>query len=249
MLKTVHLRILLFFFVAIAVPVVGFSLDSVTREWTFDDDPPESLPPEFQVGTMFDGRPAGEWKILRTEVANNEKHVLGQLMGKGAEHAYKMVLVQGTTATDLDAHVSFLPISGKADMGGGLIWRAMDDRNYYLTRANPLEQNIRVYRVVNGIRHLLQNFDQTIVMKQWHTIQVINRGCRIQVFYDEKQVFDLCDKTFSTGGIGLWTKSGASRAWEPEFLQLLWTAIAVVIRPTIPVSSSQFFTRLSMVHK
>lgn len=123
MLKTIHLRILLLLAVAMAVPVVGFSLDSATHVWTFDDDPPESLPPEFQVGTLFDGRPAGEWKILQTEMANHGKHVLGQLLGKGAEHAYKVVLVQGTTATDLDLRVSFLPISGKADMGGGLIWR------------------------------------------------------------------------------------------------------------------------------
>ena len=209
MLKTVHLRILLFIAVTIAIPVVGFSLENATRVWIFDDDPPGSLPSEFQVGTMFDGRPAGQWKILQTEAANNGTHVLGQLMGKGAEHAYKIVLIQGTTATDLDVRVSFLPISGKADMGGGSIWRATDDRNYYLARANPLEQNIRVYRVVNGIRHLLQNFDQTIVMKQWHTLQVINRGCHIQVFYDEKQVLDLCDETFSAGGIGLWTKSDA----------------------------------------
>ena len=221
MLKTAHLRILLLLAVAIAVPVVGFSLENATRVWTFDDDPPESLPPEFQVGTLYDGRPAGEWKILQTEAANNGTHVLGQLMGKGAEHAYKVVLIQGTTATDLDLRVSFLPISGKADMGGGLIWRATDDRNYYLTRANPLEQNIRVYRVVNGIRHLLQDFDQTIDVRHWHTLQVINRGCRIQVFYDEKQVFDLCDKTFSAGGIGLWTKSDAVTYFDNLRLQLL----------------------------
>lgn len=219
MLKTTHLRILLLLAVAIAVPVVGFSLDSATRVWTFDDDPPESLPPEFQVGTLFDGRPAGEWKILETEKANNGKHVLGQLMGKGAEHAYKVVLIQGTTATDLDLRVSFLPISGKADMGGGLIWRAADDRNYYLARANPLEQNIRVYRVEKGVRHLLQNFDQTIDVRQWHTLRVTHQGCRVNIFYDDKQVFDLCDKTFHDGMIGLWTKSDAVTYFDDLRLQ------------------------------
>jgi hypothetical protein len=194
MLRMAHLRILLLLAVAIAVPVVGFSLESATRVWTFDDDPPQSLlPPEF----------------FQTEMARSGNHVLGQLMGKGAEHAYKVVLIQGTRATDLDVRVSFLPISGKADMGGGLIWRATDDRNYYLTRANPLEQNIRVYRVINGIRHMLQNFNQTIDVKHWHTLQVVNRGCQIEVFYDEQKVFDLCDTTFTQGQIGLWTKSDA----------------------------------------
>ena len=221
MLKTAHLRMLLLLAVAIAIPVVGFSLDSPTRMWTFDDDPPEILPPEFQVGTLFDGRPAGEWKIMQTELAKNGKHVLAQLMGKGAEHAYKVVLVQGTTATNLDARVSFLRISGKADMGGGLIWRATDDRNYYLTRANPLEQNIRVYRVVNGIRHLLQNFDRTIDVKHWHTLRVVTRGCRIEVFYDDQRVFDLCDKTFTQGQIGLWTKSDAITYFDDLRIEIL----------------------------
>jgi hypothetical protein len=221
MLKTAHLRILLLLAVATAMPVVGFSLENATRVWTFDDDPPESLPPEFQVGTLFDGRPAGEWKILQTEMANNGTHVLGQLMGKGAEHAYKVVLIQGTTATDLDLRVSFLPISGKADMGGGLIWRATDDRNYYLTRANPLEQNIRVYRVVKGVRHMLENFDQTIDVRQWHTLRVTHQGCRVNIFYDDKQVFDLCDKTFHEGMIGLWTKSDAVTYFDDLRLQLV----------------------------
>jgi hypothetical protein len=101
MLKMAHLRILLLTALATAIPMVSFSLESPTRVWTFDDDPPGSLLPEFQVGTLFDGRPAGDWKILETKAADSGTHVLGQLMGKGAEHAYKIVLIQGTTATDL----------------------------------------------------------------------------------------------------------------------------------------------------
>jgi hypothetical protein len=209
MLKTAHLRILLLLALVTAIPVVGFSLESATRVWTFDDDPPESLPPEFQVGTLFDGRLAGEWKILETESANNGTHVLAQLMGKGGEHAYKVVLIQGTTTTDLDLRVSFLPISGKGDMGGGLIWRGTDDRNYYLTRANPLEQNIRVYHVVKGIRKMIGNYNEVIDIKKWHRLHVVTQGCRIQIFYDEKPIFDLCDETFKAGRIGLWTKSDA----------------------------------------
>lgn len=79
-------------------------------------------------------------------------HALGQLMNKGAEHAYKMVLIDGTQGADLELQVSFFAVAGKGDMGGGLIWRAQDDRNYYLTRANPLEQNVRIYHVVKGVK-------------------------------------------------------------------------------------------------
>lgn len=220
-MKTFVRRILLLMIMAMAVSPAAYSLESSTRVWTFDDDQPEALPAEFQVGTLFDGRPAGDWKVLHTDQANSPPNVLGQMMGKGAEHAYKTVLINGTQASDIELQVSFLPIGGKADMGGGLIWRATDDRNYYLTRANPLEQNIRVYRVVKGVRHMLKNFDRTIDIRHWHQLRVVQRGCQIEVFYDDERVFDLCDKTFTQGMVGLWTKSDAVTYFDNLQLQFL----------------------------
>jgi hypothetical protein len=187
--------------------------------WNFDREEPGTLPREFSIGTMFDGRPAGDWQVLATDRAKSPPHVLAQLMGKGAEHAYKLALIKEVIAADLNLEVSFLPIQGRADMGGGLIWRAADDRNYYLARANPLEQNIRVYRVEHGIRHLLENFNQTIDVRQWHTLRVTHRGCRVNIYYDDKQVLDLCDKTFRAGMIGLWTKSDAITYFDNLRLQ------------------------------
>lgn len=189
--------------------VTGAETNLSGHVWNFDADPPGALSKDFVIGTLFDGRPAGDWKVLPTERALSRPHVLAQLMGKGAEHAYKMVLIDGTTSADLELEVSLLPVEGKADMGGGLIWRAADDRNYYLARANPLEQNIRIYRVVKGVRQMRKNIDQIIDVRQWHTLRVITRGCRVQVFFDEQPAFDLCDETFKEGRVGLWTKSDA----------------------------------------
>ena len=200
---------LLLCFLSGAGPSHAGDVGTLIQEWDFDLDPPGTIPKDFVIGALFDGRPAGDWKILQTDHAKSPPQVLGQLMGKGAEHAYKVVLINETNSSDIDLHVAFLPIEGKADMGGGLIWRASDDRNYYLTRANPLEQNIRIYRVVKGVRYMLQNFDHTIDVKGWHTLRVVDQGCHIQVFFDEKKVFDLCDQTFRSGKIGLWTKSDA----------------------------------------
>ena len=189
--------------------------------WNFDREQPGTLPSEFSIGTLFDGRAAGEWQVLATERAKSPPHVLAQLMAKGAEHAYKITLIKGIVASDLNLQVSFLPIQGQADMGGGLIWRAADDRNYYLARANPLEQNIRVYRVEKGIRHLLENFNQTIDVRRWHTLQVTHQGCHVNIFFDGRQVLDLCEKTFQTGMIGLWTKSDAVTYFDDlQFQQL-----------------------------
>jgi len=187
--------------------------------WNFDREQPGTLPSEFSIATLFDGRPAGNWQVLATDRAKSPTHVFAQVMAKGAEHAYKVVLIKEIIASDLNLEVSFLPIQGQADMGGGLIWRAADDRNYYLARANPLEQNIRVYRVVKGVRHLLENFDQTIDVRQWHTLRITHQDCRVNIFYDDKQVFDLCDKTFHAGMIGLWTKSDAVTYFDDLQLQ------------------------------
>jgi hypothetical protein len=147
--------------------------------------------------------------VITTPKALSPPRVLAQLRYKNADHNYNMLLIEDVQAANLDLFVSFLPISGKADMGGGLIWRAQNDRNYYLTRANPLEQNIRIYRVVKGIRQLLKNADRIIDVRKWHTLRVVQRGCQVQVLYDDAQVFDLCDETFKEGRIGLWTKSDA----------------------------------------
>lgn len=187
--------------------------------WNFDREQPGTLPSEFSIGTLFDGRPAGDWQVLATDRAKSPPHVLAQLMGKGAEHAYKLVLIKEIIASDLNLKVSLLPIQGRADMGGGLIWRAADDRNYYLARANPLEQNIRVYRVVKGVRHLLENFNQTIDLRRWHTLRVTHQGCHVNIFFDDKQILDLCDKTFHAGMIGLWTKSDAVTYFDDLQLQ------------------------------
>ncbi len=182
---------------------------SEVQVWNFDHDQPGKVPPGFQIGTLFDGRPAGDWQVTATDKATSPSHVLAQLQGKGAEHAYKLMLIQGTESENVDLSVKLLPIDGKADMGGGLIWRATDDRNYYLARANPLEQNIRIYRVVKGVRHLLQNFNHIINVRQWHQLRVRMEGCNIDVSFDEQPVFKLCDQTFTKGRIGLWTKSDA----------------------------------------
>jgi len=208
--------------------------------WNFDTDSPGALPKKFIVGTLVDGRPAGEWmvidvkmlprvvqkleasrskadrldyariiKVIETNEAPSPPHVLAQLMKRGFEHAYKVVLIEGTTATDLDLAVLFLPIAGRGDMGGGLIWRAQDDQNYYLTRANPLEQNIRFYRVVEGVRHKLANFNQTVSVKKWNTLRVVVRGAHYRVLYNGQPVIEVDDDTFMTGRVGLWTKSDA----------------------------------------
>jgi len=215
-----------------ANPTIGDEAES-HQTWNFDTDPAGTLPQNFAVGTTPDGRSAGEWqvidmqqslsllpdldrrehqrieKVLQALEAPSPPHVLAQLKNRGFEQDYHVVLVEGSPVTDFDLHVSFLPVAGKADMGGGLIWRARDAQNYYITRANPLEQNIRLYRVVKGVRYKLANFDHIISVDTWHTFRVVARDNHFQIIFDRQTVFAIRDETFQSGQIGLWTKADA----------------------------------------
>ncbi|MEZ5967121.1 MAG: DUF1259 domain-containing protein [Planctomycetota bacterium] len=98
---------------------------------------------------------------------------------------------------------------GRVDQGGGLIWRARDADNYYVTRFNPLEQDFRVYRVVKGVREQLQALGELPYRSQdWFTIEVVQRGDRITCTLNGREVLEVRDATFpDAGGIGVWSKA------------------------------------------
>ena len=87
---------------AIGTVVAQAEAASPALVWNFDREQPGTLPSEFSIGTMFDGRPAGNWQILATDRAKSPPHVLAQLMAKGAEHAYKVILSKEVIASDLN---------------------------------------------------------------------------------------------------------------------------------------------------
>lgn len=98
---------------------------------------------------------------------------------------------------------------GRIDQGGGLIWRAQDADNYYVTRFNPLEQDFRVYRVVKGVREQLQALGELPYRSQdWFTIEVTMQGDRITCTLNGRDKLEVRDPTFAAaGGIGLWSKA------------------------------------------
>lgn len=192
-----------------------------TRQWDFDGAAPGTLPSSFTVGTLFDGRAAGDWKVLITDRAKSPSQVLAQLQPKGTDQAHKLLLVEGTARTNIDAEVSYLAVAGKADLGGGLVWHATDDRNYYLLRASSVEQKVRLYRVVKGVQQVVKQIDRPVPATGWHKLRVIQRGCELKALYDDTVLFRICDQTFSSGRIGLWTKADAVTYFDDLTLRLL----------------------------
>lgn len=191
------------------------------RQWTFDSSSPGILPGSYVIGTLFDGRPAGEWKILITDRAKSPSQVLAQIQPKGTDQTHKLLLIEGTESANIDVEVSYLAVSGKADFGGGLLWRAKDDRNYYLLRASLVEQKIRLYRVVNGVQQNVKQIDRPLPATGWHKLRITQRGCEIKAIFDETVLFRVCDNTYTSGRIGLWTQADAVTYFDDLLLKML----------------------------
>src|SRR5437899_261279 len=132
-----------FFLLAVLTLVVAFAAnagDAAKRTWTFEDDARGAAPKGFSPAV-------GEWTV----VTAGEGKVLAQ-SAKNASPVFNVVLVDDTKAKDVDISVKLKALAGEHDQGGGLVWRARDAKNYYVARFNHLEDNFRVYKVVNGVR-------------------------------------------------------------------------------------------------
>jgi hypothetical protein len=120
-----------------------------------------------------------------------------------------LAVAEETNFTDLEIKLKFKAVDGQEDQGGGPFWRYQDADNYYVCRANPLEDNFRFYKVVNGNRKQLASAKVKVPGKVWHSIKVKNIGNRVQCWLDGKLYLDLTDDTFKSGKVGLWTKADA----------------------------------------
>jgi hypothetical protein len=125
-------------------------------------------------------------------------------------------LKEGTNIRDGFVEVKFKPISGSEDRAGGIVWRARDANNYYVVRANALEDNVVLYKTVNGVRSSLDLVGQkggygvktAVPANQWHTLRVEFAGTRFNVVFNGKPLYAAEDATFPEGGmVGLWTKA------------------------------------------
>jgi hypothetical protein len=144
---------------------------------------------------------AGRW--LRR--ASGGRQVLAQT---AETQPWAVALLEDRKLDDVDVSVRFRPVSGKEDASGGVIVRAKDGRNYLLARANALENNFRLYTLVNGKRSTVASAKVAEPkLGEWHTIRVVAKGSRIQAYLNDALLLDHEDRTFSGGWIGLWTKA------------------------------------------
>jgi hypothetical protein len=175
--------------------------------WNFDSDKTDAPPAGFSFGRTGQGK-EGRWVVVAASDAPSKPNVLVQQDADSTDYRFPVAAVDGTSFKDVKLSVACKPISGKVDQGCGLVWRYTDPNNYYLTRANALEDNVRLYHVKDGNRIQFAAWNGKVASKQWHKLRVEAKGDHFEVWFDEKKVLDAKDSTFSNAGkVGVWTKA------------------------------------------
>ena len=176
---------------------------------SFDSDTPAATPPGWNCGVT--GRGAPQWMVEPDAGAPSPPNILKQ-SGSGT---FPWCVRRGVAITDGFVEVRFKPISGREDQAGGIVWRWKDGDNYYVARANALENNVSLYFTERGKRNTLRYVDAPVTRNTWHTLRVEFLGTRIKVALNGKTYIELDDTHITgAGGVGVWTKADSVTAFD-----------------------------------
>src|SRR5438270_223741 len=175
----------------------------------FDSDSPGALPAGWEQGVTGKGSP--KWAVRADPGAPSKPNVLEQ-SGSGT---FPWCVLRKTAVEDGFVEVRFKALAGREDQAGGVVWRWKDGNNYYVARANALENNVSLYYTEKGRRNTIKYVDAPVPPKVWHTLRVEFSGKRIRVALDGRTYIDLEDAHISgSGPVGVWTKADSVTAFD-----------------------------------
>src|SRR5499433_92597 len=163
----------------LGLAVGALAQDRSATRFDFESDKTGEPPKGFEFGLTGKGK-AGNWVVQAVEDAPSGKNVLVQTDADRTDYRFPIAYT-GPEMKDLRLSVKCKPVSGKGDQGCGLIFRLKDDDNYYVTRANALEDNVRLYHVVKGDRRQFAGWNGKVASRKWHDLAVEAQGANLQV--------------------------------------------------------------------
>jgi hypothetical protein len=182
----------------------------------FDDQKPGDAPRGLSCDRTGRGR-EGVWRIVADASAPSAPHVLAQSDDDTTGYRFPVCVVDSVTAADVDLSVRFKPVKGAGDQAAGLVWRHRDRDNYYVLRANALEDNVVLYKVEKGKRTDLKpkgaglfayGKKAKVPSGAWGVLCVVAKGGLFEAYLNERKLFEVEDRTFSEAGrVGVWTKA------------------------------------------
>ncbi len=178
----------------------------------FDSSEAGKLPPDFSTALTGGGGPVS-WVVREDSTASNGNKVLVQESSDDTSYRFPLCIYQKTVARDVAVEVNYKAVSGKVDQAGGIVLRYTPE-NYYIARANALEDNIDLFKTVRGKRSKIEEVPIKVTGGAWHTLRFEARGSHLKVAFDGKVVIETDDETFSNPGkVGLWTKADSVSAF------------------------------------
>jgi hypothetical protein len=164
----------------------------------------------FEFATTGGGKP-GEWSIVRSDASQ----ALAQTSTDSTDNRLPLAIHRPFSGRDVDVSTRFLPAAGRVDQAAGIVIRLTLANDYYVVRANALEDNVRFYRVVGGRREMLAGANTKVSSKTWHALGIVAKKDRFTISFDGQELFTANDRTFTGAGrIGLWTKSDSITWFE-----------------------------------
>ncbi len=175
--------------------------------YNFDNDSAGQLPPKFHSARTGQGAES-QWAVMTDPTAPSKPNAVAQTSTDKTDYRFPLLIADEASFRDLDLSVKFKAVSGSVDQAGGLVFRLKDPNNYYIVRANALEDNYRLYHVVDGRRRQFAGANFKVTSGVWHELRVEAVGNKITCYYDGVKKIESSDDTFKDAGkIGLWTKA------------------------------------------
>src|SRR5467141_2599456 len=157
--------------VALVMATAASSAETIS----FDDAKPGQPPPGWTATQTGKGKAI--WTVEKDDLAPSKPNVLKQ----SGEATYPVCIKDDTSLRNGFVEVKFKAISGKEDQAGGVIWRCRDADNYYIARANALEDNVTIYHTINGKRTEKKRTKVKVALNEWHTLRVDFQGTHFKV--------------------------------------------------------------------
>ena len=168
----------------------------------FDKDPTGRAPAGWTATQTGSG--SAMWAVVQDGTAPSKPNVLKQ----SGVATFPVCLKDDTSIKDGFVEVKFKAVSGKEDQAGGVVWRGKDANNYYIARANALEDNVTIYHTINGRRTEKKRTGMKVAPNEWHNLHVDFQGSHFTVTFDGKKAIEWDDETFKDAGkVGVWTKA------------------------------------------
>ena len=167
---------------------------------------PGAAPTDFEFARTGRGGPA-QWTVT-SDTSAAVGLAIEQVSTDMTDYRFPLAIYQPVLAGNVDVTLRFKAVAGKVDQAGGIAVRLSDPDNYYVARANALEDNVRFYRVVKGQRSQIEGANTKVTANEWHQLGLRAEGPRFTITFDGKELFTATDRTIASAGkVALWTKA------------------------------------------